>query len=278
MERELKTRLAVAGVGIPLCLLAVFAGGWVFAAGLGTLAAVGMHEFLGMYRGRNVRPFRVLGPGAAALFPLLAYAGGPGLAWVAAAPFLLLVGGVATLRLSPEEGPLTAAALAGFGALYVGGLLAFSVPLREGLAAGRAEGTLLFFYPVAVTWCADTAAYGVGRRYGRRSLAPTVSPNKTVAGAAGAVAAAVAVGLLYGSGLLALTDGALAPWASALFGLLVGGAAVAGDLVESSMKRECRVKDASSLLPGHGGMLDRLDSLLWVFPVAYFFLYLYGSG
>lgn len=274
MSENLRVRLLVAAVGIPLTVVVVYAGGWFFAAGLAVLAGVGMDEFVRIYRGHGSRPFRVLGGFGAALFPPLAYAASPEAAWLAGAFFLMLATGTAAARIPPEEGPMTAAALTGFGVLYTGGTLAFSVPLREELVSGRLAGTLLFFFPVAVTWIADTAAYLAGKRWGRRQLAPRVSPNKTWIGAVAGVTAAVAAAGLYGELLLPVAEAGASPgWpASLALGFLVGTAGVGGDLSVSILKRECGVKDSSQLIPGHGGMLDRLDALLWVFPVTYIFL------
>lgn len=276
MSENLRTRLLVAAVGIPLTVVVVYAGGWIFAAGLAVLAAVGMDEFVRIYRRHGSRPFRLLGAAGAGLFPFLALAVGPDAAWLAGAPFLMLAVGSAAARVPPREGPMTAAALTGFGALYTGGMLAFSVPLREELASGRLEGTLLFFFPVTVTWLADTAAYLAGKRWGRRQLAPDVSPNKTWMGAFAGVGTAVVGAGLYGTLLLPLAGGSASPGvvASLLLGLVVGAAGIGGDLSISILKRECGVKDSSQLIPGHGGMLDRLDALLWVFPLTYVFLLL----
>lgn len=279
MSENLRTRLLVAAVGIPLTVAVVLSGGWVFAAGLALLAAVGMDEFARIFRRSGERPFRLLGALSAGMLPLLAYTAGPRGAWLAGAPLLMLATGAAAARVPTREGPMTAAALTGFGALYLGGTLALSVPLREELADGRLAGTLLFFFPVTVTWLADTAAYVAGRRWGRRQLAPEVSPNKTWVGAVAGVAAAAAGAAAYGGLLLPVAGEAAAPGlpTSLLLGLLIGGAGIGGDLSVSILKRECGVKDSSNLIPGHGGMLDRLDSLLWVFPATYFFLLLVGA-
>lgn len=279
MSENLRTRLLVAAVGIPLTVVVVYAGGWIFAVGLAALAAVGMEEFTGIYRRHGQRPLRLLGALGAGMLPLLALAVGPYGAWLAGAPLLILATGSAAARVSPQEGPMTSAALTGFGALYLGGTLALSVPLREGLAGGRAEGTLLFFFPVVVTWVADTVAYLAGHRWGRRQMAPRVSPNKTRVGAVAGVTAATVGAAAYGELVLPLAAGSGSPGlaASLLLGLLIGGAGIGGDLSVSILKRECGVKDSSNLIPGHGGMLDRLDSLLWVFPVTYFFFRLVGA-
>ncbi|WP_420635945.1 phosphatidate cytidylyltransferase [Candidatus Palauibacter sp.] len=280
MSPNLRKRLAVAGAGIPLCALVTYAGGYVFAAGLGAVAAIGYREFAGMTRGAGTRAFVVPGSIAAFLFPPVVLAAGFEGAALLATGLVLGFPALALATIDLEERPIRSAAVTTFGALYVGGLLAFGIPLREGWVllpqeggaeGGRIPGTLLFFLPVTLTWIADTAAYAGGRSFGRRPLAPRVSPNKTIAGAVSALLGSVAVAVLYPRFLLpdAWTLGLPRTLA---FGLVVGVLAIVGDLAESALKRECGVKDSSRLLPGHGGMLDRLDSVLWALPAALLFL------
>lgn len=278
---DLHLRLLVAAIGVPLCAMVVFAGGIVFALGLGLVAALGYWELAIMYRSAGARPLVWPGAlGAGALPVAVLYFGGAG-AWVVGALLLMASGGLATARVTIREGPGTAAALTAFGALYVGGLLSFGVPLREGvppgvvaaeteLAIDRLAATLLFFFPVVTTWLADTAAYFGGKSLGRRRLAPKVSPNKTVEGAVAALIVGPLAALAYSAWVLP-GGWDLRPGRALLFGFTVAAAAIAGDLVESALKRETDVKDSSDLLPGHGGLLDRLDSLLWALPAAYFF-------
>ena len=281
MKRDLQLRIAVAALGVPLCAMVVFAGGPIFAVGLGLLIAIGYWEFAAMFRSQDARPFLLPGSVGAALFPLaVLYHGLPG-GWVLGASLLMVYSALAMARVPIEDGPVKAAAITGFGALYIGGLLSFGVPLREdpmvaggaldgGAVAERLAATLFFFYPVAITWLTDTAAFFGGRAFGRHQLAPKVSPNKTVEGAIWALLTGPLISLAYATWLL---PGSWHPGVllAALFGLVVAGLAIVGDLVESALKRECAVKDASSLLPGHGGLLDRLDSLLWVLPGSYLF-------
>lgn len=286
MSQELRRRLAVAGVGIPLCAAVVWVGGWLFVAGIAVLAAVGAGELVGMLRGAGRPVLPVLTVSAAAALPVATATVGTGGAWTAAAAMAPAAALWALVRHEPGEGlgPATAAALATFAVLYVGGLLSFAVPLRTGHAPGRTAGTLVFFLPVLITWLVDTAAYFGGRAWGRRPLAPTISPNKTVAGGVAALAAGPAAGVGYALLLLPLAGGpdgplpGLGPLPAAGLGLLVAAAAMTGDLAESAIKRECGAKDASSLLPGHGGLLDRMDSLLWTIPAAHLFLVWTGAA
>ncbi len=167
--------------------------------------------------------------------------------------------------------PFQTAALTFTAVLYVGGLLSFGVSLREYLP-DRLEGTLLFFLPVVVTWVVDTAAYTGGRALGRRKMAPAISPNKTVEGGVSGLLAGPVATVIYSWFALPDIADSLGLGLLVVLGLVLAAAAILGDLAESSLKRECQVKDSSALLPGHGGLLDRMDSLLWTIPVAYFFL------
>jgi phosphatidate cytidylyltransferase len=130
----------------------------------------------------------------------------------------------------------------------------------------HARGAWFVLYVFAVTWITDTGAYFTGMRWGKRPLAPRLSPKKTVEGAIGGLAAATAMSLAWGMwiGL---------PWWHCLFlGPVLGFLAQVGDLCESAIKRDLGIKDFGTLLPGHGGILDRFDSLLFTAPIAYYYL------
>lgn len=153
------------------------------------------------------------------------------------------------------------------GPVYAGFLLGHGLQLRElsgGAAADWGRSWLLFTL-LAVFAC-DTGAFAVGRLAGRRRMAPRISPNKTWEGAAGGFAAAVGAGLLAG----AVFDLAAAVWQAAAAGAVVGVAAQMGDLAESALKRAAGVKDSGSIMPGHGGILDRMDSILFALPAVYY--------
>lgn len=268
MASELPRRLAVAAIGIPIVVIVAWLGGVVMAVGLGLLAAGGVWEFGGMFTTRGDRfVIRTAMLGAAAL-PFVVWSTGPEGAALLLTVQLLAVTAIAALRIPPEDGPFRAAALSFGACVYVGGLLSYAMLLRETLTDDQGLGTALFLLPVGITWLADTAAYFAGRALGRRPLAPIISPNKTMEGGlAGLLAGPIAALLLA---RIAIPEFyALGSVQVALVGLLIAGAAILGDLVESAIKRECGVKDSGGLLPGHGGLLDRMDSLLWAIPVAY---------
>ncbi len=153
------------------------------------------------------------------------------------------------------------------GALYLGVTISYLVTLRQ-----RSDGFNWAITAFLVTWACDAMAYFVGRAFGRHKLWPRISPKKTWEGIAGGAGAAVAAGLVLGVWLLNIPW-----WQGVLLGALVSLLAPLGDLAESLFKRQANVKDSSQLIPGHGGALDRVDSLLFVFPVVtYFALLLAG--
>ena len=137
-----------------------------------------------------------------------------------------------------------------------------------GFSMSLARGALWLVIVIGSTWLCDTTAYFVGSSFGRRKLMPRISPNKTWEGTVGGVAAAC-----VGGSLAAPLLGVALPAALGL-GMTIGIAAVLGDLAESLIKRGAHVKDASSLIPGHGGLLDRLDSMLFTGVAAYYYLIL----
>ncbi|MGD8497164.1 MAG: phosphatidate cytidylyltransferase [Gemmatimonadales bacterium] len=272
---NLGRRLAVAAVGIPIVMVVAWSGGVVMAIGLGLLAAIGVGEIGRMLSARG-RPFLPgIAPVAAAALPAVAWTAGAGGGVLALAATLLAMSVVSTARIPPEVGPFRATAASFTAVAYVGGLLAFALLLRERLVEDRTLGFALFLVPVAVTWLSDTAAYFAGRAFGRRPLAPIVSPNKTIEGGIAGLLAGPVTALLIAH--LAVPElAAIGSAAVAATGTMISAAAIFGDLAESALKRECGAKDSSRLLPGHGGLLDRMDSLLWAFPVAYacFWFYL----
>jgi phosphatidate cytidylyltransferase len=177
-----------------------------------------------------------------------------------------LIGGLSAFLVLPgrREG-LGRWAMGLAGAIYIGLPLNYWLLLYE--QASRVPGIVWVLLVVATSVASDAAALLVGMRIGRHPFFPKISPKKTVEGAVGGLVCAVAVTLL--GGVFATH---MLPWQAIVLGLLIGVTAQAGDLVESQMKRLARVKDSSHLIPGHGGVLDRLDSLLFPPIVAYLFL------
>jgi phosphatidate cytidylyltransferase len=218
-----------------------------------------------------------LGIAMAAVLPLVVHAQQLGLIRVPfSVPVLVMLGTVAVALFvrGPTERPLGAAAVTLFGVAYTAGLLSFAYALRSfDYVIGQAAGTVVVAFPLLVTWATDVGAFFVGRMVGGRKLMPSISPGKTVSGAVGGVCMAVLVAWLYHRyALVPIAQLALTPWALLFVAVTLSGVGQIGDLVESQLKREGQVKDSSHLIPGHGGVLDRLDSLLFTFPVAFVLL------
>jgi phosphatidate cytidylyltransferase len=280
---ELAQRVLVALVGVPIAIGVVYLGGWVLAALLALVAVIAAYEFYRMAERKGARPLAVAGASLAGGFVGAAAVSGPGgellgLAVVAVLGTLGLATAAIWAR-GVEGEPLLSVSTTLAGALYTGGLLSFGYLLRHlpGVDDPR-HGAALVLAPVLLTWTSDTFAYFVGRRWGTRKLIPRVSPGKTVQGALGAVVGTVLVALLYARLLDAFPGYRMSLPVAALFGVLISVAAQVGDLAESLLKRDAGVKDSGTLLPGHGGALDRFDSLLFTLPLAYLFLRLLAAA
>lgn len=277
---ELGSRLMVAVIGIPVAVFLIYLGGWALGLMMALTAAVGAREYFSLARARGVRALSWIGIPAAALFPILATINPsyrdfsePAFTLVVAV-VLVSVAAVLWLRW-PEGSPMGAAAATVTGALYGGGTLAFWVLLRHlpetaPEPAQPMDGVALVVFPIAVTWMGDTFAYFFGVRFGKKKLIEKVSPKKTVlGGAAGLVGSMLTAG---GLGYLLLGDipGYGISWPVAmLFGAVISVLGQIGDLTESVMKRDAGVKDSGAILPGHGGVLDRLDAIYFTVPAAF---------
>jgi len=179
---------------------------------------------------------------------------------------------LALFRRSPEQHPLGAVAITLLGVMYTAGFLSFAYALRyHNYVVTAQAGSALVFYPLVLTWISDTAGFFVGRAFGRAKLMPTVSPGKTWAGSIGALVFCMLASWAYAHYVLvpfASLD--LSRGTALVLGAIIGVSVQIGDLVESLLKREGGVKDSSHLIPGHGGVLDRIDGMLFALPVAYF--------
>ncbi len=285
MSPNMVRRVAVAAVGIPAALGIVYLGGWVLAGLLAVFGVAGAAEFYRLGSRAGVRSLVHVGYLGAAALPLLGFALAPGGAGLDArwavygvvGWFLVTVAlAVATRR--PADRPLESVALTVFAALYAGGLPAFLLLIRHAEPlASRWAATWLVFLPLAVTWVSDSLAMGGGSLVGGPKLAPVLSPNKTWAGAISGTLGAVLLAPLYGLLLLRPSGIEIAWWLLGLFGLAISLMGQVGDVAESLFKRQVGVKDSGSFFPGHGGVLDRFDSLYWAIPTAAALLSVFGT-
>lgn len=267
----LLARLLTSLVLIPLFVwLVVRAHGWYFAALVCTVAVLALWEVLRLFEQAGLPAYRrlglVLGGALVAAFEI----GSRGEGDPFALPGLVLGLAAGAILSAPVlERRVSARALGAtlLAVVYVSWLLGHALLLHR-----FPLGDQLVLLLVGTTWVGETAAYGVGSTLGRRPLAPAISPAKTVEGAvaqfAGSVLAAVALGAWF------LPD--WPAWRMAGAGALLGISGQLGDLAESAIKRSAGVKDASGLLPGHGGVLDRIDGLLFNAPALYYLVWIGG--
>jgi phosphatidate cytidylyltransferase len=261
----LKTRALVAMVALPILVAVTVIGGWLFALLVAGALLLAGDEYVRLIRQENYGPpeWLVLGlivlPLAATRFKHPGWRE-PGIAG------LLIIGvGYAIWQWEHNRtSPVTELALAVFGGVYVGWLGSYLLAIRQ-LKDG-AYLTLVVYGSVAFS---DSAAYFVGRLWGRHKLSPRTSPKKTWEGYVGSVIGGPVFGAVVG-GLPG--TGALTWWQGALLGLLIGVLGTVGDLGISLIKRQVGAKDSSHLIPGHGGILDRTDSVLVAAAVGYYYL------
>ena len=256
----LPQRIATAVAGIPIIFVLILAGGRWYTAAVALVLFVAALEFQSARMGWR-SPLALLG---AALCAALAGGALVGPEWVLWFALGAVVVPLAWVTLRGDPGTALNDWLWTLGAVFYVGLLGSHLVLARGLENGRDWVYLALF----ATFASDSASYLVGRAVGRQALAPHISPGKTVEGAlggfAGGIVAAVLLNYLLG---LRLEAALIVPLA-----VLIPLAAQLGDLAESMLKRGMQVKDASKLLPGHGGFMDRLDSILFSSVVVYYFV------
>ncbi len=266
----LHLRILSALVGIPVILGLVYLGDPYYAGFVLLIANLGMHEYTAMLKNKGYHLPAFLGYAGVTVFIAMLYLG-PLIRQELIYPAILAILMALSLfvLLYFEKTDFRESALILWGIIYLGGLCGYLVLLRQ-LPQGLTFTYLLF----AGVWSNDTLAYFTGIKWGKRRLAPKISPQKSVEGALCGIGGTILLALLAASLLPAWIR--LTPGEAALLGLVIAIFAQLGDLVESAMKREFGVKDTGKLIPGHGGILDRFDSLLFAAPLVYYYTQLIG--
>lgn len=258
-------RILTALVGIPFFLGLLYLGKWpllVLVAGMGL---IGFHEYRRMWRVKGVQVVFPLGAAATLAIVLWAGLGPTQSGYLGAILSTTAIAGLSWVLFRYEERSIVDGLVTVAGVVYVGFLLSHLLLLRGlGEGTGWDLGLKWVSFAFFCTWAADSFAYFVGMAIGKRKLAPKISPGKSVEGFLGGSVAAVIVGYLWGP------VAGIAAWQGAGIGLVIAGISVLGDLAESALKRHVGVKDSGTLLPGHGGVLDRFDSSLFVLPFVYY--------
>jgi phosphatidate cytidylyltransferase len=286
---ELVLRIITAAFLIPSVLYVIAIGGPIYLAVVALFCLIAQREFYGLIEDKGAQPLVGLGLGFGLAVTIVAYLGTEYHATLLLT-FSLLAMMLAQLRKAEITEALASISGTFFGVFYVAWLLSHAVVLRFFHAAivskyGRFEadalgiapdsGAFYMAYVLTVVVACDAGAYFAGRAFGRRKLAPEISPNKSVEGAIGGVFG----GMIFGLLIKLLFDtvwpelSAGFPWVlAAAFAIVLSLVGIMGDLVESLLKRDAKVKDTGALLPGMGGVLDRIDAPLLAIPVMYYLM------
>ena len=252
---------------LPFLIFLVYKGGVFFATLVGAVSLVALWEYYRiMAPGKAKSPSGIIlwwGYGICCVVIWAAYGAGTDLILGLVTLNLVMIALISMFQFKADRSVLDVMMRQLQGMIYIPVPLGFLILIRE-----SHSGTIWIFLLLAIIFAGDTSAYYVGSYLGRHKLSPAISPGKTIEGAIGGLAANLAVGAIGKTFFLAGL-----PWGlSILFFLAVGIAGQLGDLFESEMKRSSNIKDSSNILPGHVGMLDRIDALLFASPVAYLFI------
>ena len=264
----LAKRVASTAVLLPVFIAIVVAGPvWLFGVIVVLAAAIGQWEFTGMFERAGLRTYRWLGLAGGILVTAGFALPGPEHVVLTVVVLGVLAAGLWASDVGRVSWQPTAVTILGI--CYVNWLLGHAFWLRD-----QRDGSAWVLMLVWVTWMGETAAYLVGSAVGRHKLAPLVSPGKTVEGAVAQLVVSV-LAAVVGQGFFS----ALSIGEAVMVGIVLGLVGQIGDLAESALKRSLGTKDTGRLIPGHGGMLDRVDSLLFNTPILYLYVHLlHGRG
>jgi phosphatidate cytidylyltransferase len=268
-DPSLLPRVVAAVIFLPCLFFITLRGDLHFLFLVDLILWTGMFEFYRLLEHRGIQPLKGVGIACGLAISWYAYFRAGMYVNFLLSLALLLMMTVELARRSVEQAVVQIAATV-FGVLYVGWLGSHFILLRElprPAGLDYALGARFVLLAIVLTWSCDTGAYFVGRAIGRTPLLPRVSPKKSREGAVGGVAAALIAGWISQRTFASYMSLSMALW-MALVAALAG---IAGDLVESLMKRDLQVKDTAHLIPGHGGTLDRFDSLFFSMPLIYYF-------
>lgn len=263
-------RILASAIFLPCLVVIARRGGYYYVGLIDIMILIGLWEFYRMMEAKGLRPYKTMG-----------ILSGLALSWYvffqqgiyANLLLSIIFIGTMTLELARKDKGLAVyhISVTVFGVFYVAWLGSHLILLRELPHLKRLDYSMGFSFVIvafALTWCYDTGAYFIGSWFGRRQILPSVSPGKTLEGAFGGIVLSV-VGILVVRRLLAPYLSLVQAIGLAFFASVVGQL---GDLAESMIKRDVKIKDASTTIPGHGGVLDRFDSLLFTSPLLYYLL------
>ena len=267
----LRTRVLSVLVLLPVVLLFTYLGGIPWALGVALVGVIAWGEMTRLLQRSDFAVDRLLGLLFIVAAIAEAYLRGAGIVQAdLLRPLLvvLIMSSLISALYDKSDHPTANWAINIASALYLGFMLGHFVTLRE-----RANGFNWVLFAFGMTWIGDTFAYFVGRSLGKHKLWPRISPKKTWEGLVGEIISCLIAGPLLGAWLVGINV-----WQGLLIGLLVAVLGTFGDLAVSLLKRMAHIKDSSQLIPGHGGVLDRLDSLMFTFPVVTYFALVVAGG
>ena len=269
ISKNLVQRLLVAALAIPVIIFLIFRGGDAFLYFVLVLAALGTYEYFSN-GGIPIHsaPFIISYAGILGAVYLLSL-GSLSLGIILLMAVMLVTGIIQAMGKKPVDELFSRMVYIVWGSFYIGLLYPFIYLIRgDSIWMGSAPGSWWLFFLMGSLWLGDTAAMFIGSRFGRHKLASVVSPNKTVEGFLGGFLGVFIVAAIFNA--FWITD--IAPLHWLVLSVLIGLFGQLGDLVESLWKRSLQIKDSSAIIPGHGGVLDRFDSLLFAAPVLYLYL------
>ena len=289
--RELSKRVIVAGIGIPISVVFVFLGGIYLLIPIIVISGITLFEFYSISENKNFKPNKYLGIGFGIVIQIIFYSIFSN--WRDADDkYLIITLSIFTLlTLTLElwlnkQDAIANVSITMAGVIYIPVLFSFVIGIRcffesypeflysiikynQSEILKERAGTFLVMFIFISVWLSDSGAYFIGRKLGKRKLFPRISPKKTYEGAI----AGFILGIFSFTMLMLFLYPSFPLIHSIIIGIIIGITCIIGDLTESMLKRDSGVKDSSNILPGHGGMLDRFDSILFVFPSVYIYLY-----
>ncbi|MGC8899966.1 MAG: phosphatidate cytidylyltransferase [bacterium] len=271
---ELSKRILTAIVGIPILIFTLIKGGYFLLTLIILITIIGLWEFFRIMEIKGYKPIKIPGYISGIIIICSSY-----FLWnysivVSIVLLLILFTG---LFEKDNSSALSGTGVTVFGVLYLAGLLSFALQLRNInlflLKNNISDKTGIYavFFPIAVIFISDTGAYFVGRAYGKRRVAPSISPKKSWEGVGGGIIAS----LIAGCTIWEIAPGIFPLKHVLILSVILSIAGLVGDLVESRIKRDAGVKDSGTIFPGHGGVMDRVDALLFGLPIAYIYFFVY---
>ena len=252
-------RILSSFIGIPLLLAAVWYGGLPLLVLTAALMLLGLWEIGRIFERNDIKVSFLLAVPSCLILLALAYYYKEGYSGAAVAAIIIAVL-LASVVQYPRFTPIDAAATL-LSIFYVGLIIYLF------LISTYKNGFVWLIILLVCTWASDTSAYLIGRKWGKRPLAPALSPGKTLEGSAGGT-----IGGVIAAFAVTIFSSNLPFWPVVIMGLIIGITAQAGDLVESAIKRQAGIKDSGKLIPGHGGILDRFDSMLFTAPIVFYYV------